>query len=76
MKILNVINDLDPGGAERILYKVVTNSKNDHYIVSLQKGGLLLKNFKSINIKCYELEINGVIKFYKSILKFKNIIKN
>ena len=70
MKILHVINDLDPGGAERILYKVVTNSKNDHYIVSLQKGGLLLKNFKSI-IKCYELEINGVIKFYKSILKFK-----
>ena len=75
MKILHVINDLDPGGAERILYKVVTNSKNDHYIVSLQKGGLLLKNFKSINIKCYELEINGVIKFYKSIIKFKNIIK-
>ena len=39
MKILHVINDLDPGGAERILYKVVTNSKND-YIISLQKGGL------------------------------------
>lgn len=75
MKILHIINDLDPGGSEKILLKIVSTNSHNHSIISLKKGGILKKDFESLNIECHEVDIINFFNFIPSILLFFKILK-
>jgi hypothetical protein len=76
MKLLHIINDLDPGGAEKILYKILSNSLEKHFVVSLKKNGLLLNDINKLNIKYFYLNINNPFTFCISIYQYYFILKD
>lgn len=78
-KIVHIITGLGNGGAESMLYKLVTNMDYNLYDITvvslLDKGvtGLKLEN-KNINVEC--LNMNRFDGFIKSIIKSKKICKS
>ena len=76
MKILHLISGLDSGGAEKTLYKLVTSdSKNDHTIISLTRGGIFKKKLEKKNISIYILNFKLNIYFFHEFFKLINLIK-
>lgn len=79
MKVLHIITGLTNGGAEGVLYRLVTNDKsNEHIVVSLMdegKYGPLLVD-KGINVHCLNMSqgkpsIKSVAKLFKLIKTIK-----
>lgn len=72
MKILHLITGLDGGGAEQTLLKIckLSNSlENNHLVISLQDGGVLLDDFKKNNIEVHSFN------FKKNIFDIFRFIK-
>ena len=59
-KILHIINSLDVGGAEMMLFKLISkeNSQFKYEIISLSSFGKLQNNFNLKGIKVYNLNLN------------------
>lgn len=77
MKIVHIITGLKNGGAEGVLYRLVSHDKlNDHIVISLTgegKYGSLLRN-RGIEVFCLEISkdkisIKPLIKLYKILKK-------
>ena len=75
MKILHIINDLDYGGAEKVLSNVYKKSKFENYIISLTNHTQMLDSFENKNnIKIFKFNKNFFIfEFIKLVLTFKKI---
>jgi len=78
MKILHIINTLSTGGAEKILYNLVTNTNNlDHIIICLKKDDFYLEKLKKYNVEILLLDLkifnlfNQFLKIYKFSKKEK-----
>ena len=79
IKILNIINSLEVGGAEIMLQKILINTddtKFKHIIVTLKSKKKLLNDFKSKNIEIHSLKINNFVNFLKSFKSLLEIVKN
>jgi len=73
MKVLHIITGLNNGGAEGVLYRLVTNDeKNEHIVISLMDAGkygpLLEEN--GVEVHCLslsqgEISVKSLIKLYK-----------
>ena len=64
MIILHLISGLGSGGAEKTLFKLVTNDKsNDHIIISFKSGGNYYEKLKNFGIKTHilDLKINTLL---------------
>ena len=80
IKIIHFITTLGLGGAEKVLFNLLKNSKEkniEHEIICLNRGGLLKNKFKELKISviCLNLDINfikGVLDCYNHIKKIKN----
>lgn len=77
MKVVHIITGLNNGGAEGVLYRLVTNDKkNQHIVISLmgegKYGPLLVLN----NIKTYYLELSRGKLSLSPIVILNKIIKN
>ena len=75
MNILHIITGLDAGGAENTLLKICKLTKTEkykHYVISLQKKGVLLDDFKKNKIKVFSLSFN---KNFSDIFEFFKIFK-
>lgn len=74
MNIVHVIGDLDTGGAEAMLYKLV-KSLNDRShkisVISLQDDGVYGKALKELGVDVYTL---GLSSSYRSLFKLKKLI--
>ena len=74
-KILHVITSLDRGGAEKVLYQLVTSDEeNLHEVICLGKEGFFTKKLRnkgilvhSLNLKKYGFNFIGLFKMYKII---------
>ena len=84
IKIIHFITTLGIGGAEKVLFNLLKNSKDrdlEHEIICLNNGGLLKKKFKKLKIKviCLNLEenfIKGIFICYNYIKSIKEKQKN
>lgn len=70
-KILHIITSLDDGGAEGVLYRMVSfkESKYKHFVVSLTGGEKYTNLLKENNVPVKLLNINGFISLIISIPK-------
>lgn len=60
MKIVHVITGLGQGGAENMLFKLISNSIDDveHAVISLKGEGVFGEKLKALNIRVICLELN------------------
>lgn len=77
-KIVHIINNLQSGGAENMLYKIIKYSDKDKYyheVISLKSGGAIEEKIKKTGTVIHHLNIKKS-NLIKSILKAKKIIDN
>ena len=76
MRILHVINGLDDGGAEGVLYRICTYDKeHEHIVLSMQGLG---KYGKLLRYHCIEVRALNISTFKTlpcAILKFREVLK-
>lgn len=79
MKVLQVINNMDIGGAETLLKNYVISNKDQsvkNSICILQgKESFILDGIREHNIKVYNLELKSKYMFIKALVQLNNIIK-
>ncbi len=76
-KILNIINDLDYGGAEKILSKIVNkNLDYENYIISLNTNVPMLDNeLNNYQNKIYTLRFENNLYLFSNIYNIIKIVK-
>jgi glycosyltransferase involved in cell wall biosynthesis len=77
MKVLHIITGLNQGGAETVLYRLVTNSNEvNHVIISLTSEGIFGHKFTINNIPLYCLNMNqGIANSFKGLFKLFFILR-
>lgn len=75
--VIHVISGLGDGGAEAVLYRLVTldDSGLNHYVVSLSQGGKYIKLFELHRVHVYCLDMRNLKTIYLSIIKLYKILK-
>jgi glycosyltransferase involved in cell wall biosynthesis len=78
MKVLHVITGLNNGGAEAILYNIISNKKHnvEHEVISLSDNGYYGGLIKNKGIKVTTLNITSLTHIFKAIIRLKNIMNN
>lgn len=76
MKILHIITGLDTGGAETVLYRLVTTDKeNNHVVLSLLDGGVYGERLTARDIPVYTLNmIRGQINL-QALLQIYRLVR-
>lgn len=76
MKILHIITGLNTGGAERMLVKLIEETKNeaDHTVISIFGKGKQGEILKSMGIEVYELNVQSYIQFPIRFFKIKRLV--
>ena len=70
VKVLHIISSLDIGGAEMMLYKLVSNHKKkniSHHIICLNKNGKLINRIRKLKIEVICLNFTSILNFIKSL---------
>jgi len=79
MKVLHVITDLDTGGAEMMLYKLLFSLRDDSVessVITLMKGGEVTKRIEELGVNVSSLDLSqGKWPSWKTIKKLKIITK-
>lgn len=76
MKVLHIITGLNNGGAEGVLYRLVTHDKsNEHIVISLLDEGKYGPLLKEVGVKTYYLRLSRGNVSLSPLIKLKNIIK-
>ena len=76
MRILHVINGLDDGGAEGVLYRIcVYDKEHEHIVVSMQDLGKYGKLLISQGVEVRTLNISRLKTLPTAILKFRQILR-
>ena len=76
MKVVHIITGLNNGGAEGVLYRLVTNDrKNTHVVISLMDAGKYGPLLVEDNIKTYYLELSRGSLSLSPLFRLKEIIK-
>lgn len=78
MKVLYLLGSLNLGGAEKLVYEIFKNNKSANLNLSLahRKGGILLKDFKNLDVPLVLLSPRNIFKYFlklREILKKENI---
>lgn len=76
MKIVHIITGLNNGGAEGVLYRLVTNDKeNEHIVISMMDAGKYGPLLEVKNIKTYFLNLRRGTISVSALIKLKKILK-
>jgi len=79
MKIAHVITDLDTGGAEMMLYKLLTSLQDDEMeslVISLMGRGVITERIEALGIKVDTLDLKqGEGPSWKSIKKLRRLMR-
>lgn len=68
MKILHIIPNLNSGGAEKMLVKILENdTENENIVITLFKAGFYEKRVKELNVDLVELELFSLKTFFSRI---------
>ena len=81
MKILHIISNLEAGGAETMLYRLIRNGDRQrfhHCVISLKQAGTLGPEIAALDVPVIPLRINGfaqaltgLMRFFRTLRKFK-----
>src|SRR6476659_10364238 len=77
IKVLHVINDLSVGGAETMLYKLLSTIDRKHFdpaVVSLGHNGGFFDSIRALDIPVYALGGNGPRSFAASLWRLVRLI--
>lgn len=76
MKIVHIITGLNNGGAEGVLYRLVTNDKkNEHIVISMMDAGKYGPLLEVKNIKTYFLNLRRGSISISALINLKKILK-
>lgn len=76
MKVLHIITGLNNGGAEGVLYRLITHDKrNDHVVISLLDEGKYGPLLEQLGVKTYYLRLSRGKLSLLPLIKLKDIIK-
>jgi len=76
-KILHIITDLEQGGAEGVLYRLVSSdSKNIHVVISLMSRGYYGDKIDALGVKLYTIDFKRGTFNIKGFIKLMNLIKS
>lgn len=78
MKILHIITGLNTGGAEMMLYKLLSKMNRDHfspYVISLLDEGTIGEKIKALDIPVYCLNLKSLTSLPQALLKLVTIVK-
>lgn len=79
IKVIHIISGLNAGGAEKMLYKLLTHTdkqKYRHEVISMTDKSVYGPLIENLGIKVHCLEMKRGIPSLKSILKARKIVKN
>ena len=75
MKILHIITGLGRGGAENVLFRLVTESSHKNYVVSLKSPGPVGQSLKEAGIDVFSCNVDNYLLMYRIFRLFLIIIK-
>ena len=76
IKVVHVITSLSTGGAEIMLYKIVSGSNRarfSHSVISMLAGGMIGEKLKALDIPVHTLDMKPTIPSPHAVLKLKSI---
>lgn len=79
MKVLHIITGLNCGGAEVILYRLLSkfdNVKYESLVVSLLDPGVMNEPIQSLGVKVESLKIRHGLPSISAVWRLRNIVKN
>lgn len=77
MRILHVITDLKDGGAEAVLFRLISHDiANQHYVICLGDGGKYLLLLEKIDVPVAVIDINSGVQGIARFYKLRTILKN
>lgn len=79
IKVLHIISNLNVGGAEIALKRLILNSKNNkqfyYEVITLTDIGPIGVELQKMNIKVYSLKMYSIVKIIKALFHIKSIIQ-
>jgi glycosyltransferase involved in cell wall biosynthesis len=78
MKILYITTDLNTGGAEMMLYKLlsrINRDRFDNFVISLTDGGRLGEEISALDIPVYTIEMNPRKPTLRSIWRLISLVR-
>ena len=78
IRIFHVITDLDLGGAEVMLTRLLETLDRDQFkltVVSLKKRGVITERIEALGIPVYHLNMNAPLKWCDGILTFRRLLQ-
>lgn len=62
MRVLHVITGLGQGGAEGVLFRLLSNKEahDEHFVISLGEGGFYKSQIEALGVSVFELGMSGV----------------
>jgi len=78
LKIIHIITDLFTGGAEMMLYKLLSELKDnghEYWVISLRDKGAIGKKIESLGVPVFPLDISPKIPSPLSIFNLRKIIR-
>ncbi|MBV7298638.1 glycosyltransferase [Enterovibrio paralichthyis] len=79
MKVLHIITGLGVGGAETMLYKLLSelsqDSHSDHLVISMMKPGPYKEKINALGIKVISLEMNSAKSIPAAVIKLIKAVK-
>lgn len=76
LRVLHIINDLTLGGAETLLFRLVTSDPaNEHVVVSLGKAAWYSPHFAAKGVQLHHLDMNSLPALSGGIVRLRRIIR-
>ena len=77
MKVLHIITGLNEGGAEGVLYRLVTHDvENRHYVISMTGLGVFGPRLQECAVPVYSLDMSRGRVSLQGLIRLRGIIKN
>lgn len=78
MRLVHIISGLENGGAEGVLYRLISNDKptNNHVVISLTSAGIYGARFEALGVQTYYIHMAVNFGLLGKIVKLWKILKN
>ncbi|MEH8015843.1 glycosyltransferase [Rheinheimera muenzenbergensis] len=78
MKVCHVITSLDIGGAELVLYRLLSAqliNAEDISVITLRPEGVLAAKLREVGFKVYSLNVTGLLSLIFAVMKLSKLLK-
>lgn len=77
MNVMHVITGLGQGGAESVLYRLISACKDPskHYVISLRDDGVFGERLRAIGVTVYSLSLGGVGGLVRGVARLRELMR-